>query len=186
MYGPEWRELSAARFLNWPDYSGEKDFGAVADHVIADNGIAPQDIVGGASLGGIVALEIAEKLRNPLVILVGSAVDASEINGLLRRLAPLATVTPLRLIQVLAGKSAALPVAMFAEADPDFVRAMCLALPSWQGGLALHGRIVRIHGANDRVIHCPADCHVIPDAGHLVAMTHAAECARIVQDEIPI
>ena len=184
MYGPEWDSLARTKFLGWPPYRGETTFGEVADRVIAEHGITPRDVVGGSSLGGMIALEVSHRLRNARVVLIGSAVAPTEINGLLRRLAPLATVTPLRLIQALAGRSASTLTSMFADADHDFVRAMCLALPDWPGYTGPQDRLVRIHGANDRVIACPPACHAIPRAGHLLAMTHPEECVSIVRAEV--
>jgi hypothetical protein len=45
-------------FLNWPEYRGEKTCADVARRVIKENDINADDVVGGSSLGGMVALEI--------------------------------------------------------------------------------------------------------------------------------
>jgi pimeloyl-ACP methyl ester carboxylesterase len=184
MYGPAWRTLPEARFPDWPEYRGETTYEQVADRVIAESRITPRDTVGGSSLGGMVALEIARRLDCRVVVLIGSAMDATEVNPLLRRLAPLASVTPLRLAQVISGRGAAAQLSMFSDADPEFIGAMCRALTHWRGSGGNADRLVRIHGANDRVIRCPADCHVIPRAGHLVAMTHAEECVRVLVTQL--
>jgi len=180
MYGPKWKGLPNATFPNWPPFSGQTTLGEVADQLIAEHDIAPRDVIGGSSLGGMVALEIFQRLKNPKVVLLGSALSPGEINTLLRLLAPLASITPFGLLQVLVGKHPSDAAVMFAEADPKFVRAMCLALRDWQGFDGPHDRLVRIHGAKDHVITCPAEGHILPRAGHLVAMTHAAQCIRVL------
>jgi hypothetical protein len=45
-------------FVNWPVYHGEKSYAEVAQRVIDENEITAQDIVGGSSLGGMVACRI--------------------------------------------------------------------------------------------------------------------------------
>jgi hypothetical protein len=44
-------------FLNWPEYHGEKTYADVARRVMKENDISADDVVGGSSLGGMVALE---------------------------------------------------------------------------------------------------------------------------------
>ena len=73
MYSPAFfGHLSWVTFLDWPDYHGETTLEALARRVAADNGMTRHDIVGGASLGGMVATEIARLLDMDRVILVGS------------------------------------------------------------------------------------------------------------------
>jgi len=184
MYGPEWSALPDTTYLDWLPYSGEKTLRQVARRIVDEHHITSRDVVGGSSLGGMVALEIFRELDNPKVVLIGSAVSPREINTLLRLLAPLASITPFRLLQTLIGKHPSDIASMFADSDAQFVRAMCLALPDWQGFDGPDERVVRIHGANDHVIRCPATGHVLPRAGHLIAMTHAEQCIRIIETDI--
>ena len=184
MYAGQWRALPDAEFLDWPSYLGESTLRQVAERIIAEHDITPGDIVGGSSLGGVVALEISHVLNSIQVILIGSAVSPGEINPLLRLPAPLAAVTPWRLVQRLARRHPSVAAAMFADADPKFLRAMCLALRRWRGAKVPPDRVVRIHGAKDHVIRCPADCHVLPRAGHVIAMTHPEECISIIRREV--
>lgn len=166
-------------FINWPKYSGEKTYSAVAERFIADNGIRDDDIVGGSSLGGMVALEIARQKKLRAVILIGSAISPSEIRGILSLLAPVSVITPISFVQLLAGKHEDIIARMFSAADPDFIRAMCQYLPKWSGALVESTPIFRIHGQNDYVIPCPkTGCEIIVNAGHLLAITHAKECGQ--------
>ena len=105
-----------------------------------------------------------------------SATTPSEINGLLLKLAPLASVTPIALTQILAGKSSGRIGRMYQSVPSTFIRESCIALPKWSGPTILPPQLFRIHGEKDLVIPCPQECHVVKGAGHLVAYTHEEEC----------
>jgi pimeloyl-ACP methyl ester carboxylesterase len=169
-------------FLNWPDYRGEKTYADVARRIIEDHAIGSEDVVGGSSLGGMVALEIARLMRVRAVVLLGSAVNRQEVQTLLTILSPLATAAPVTIIQALAGKHQNLVSTMFADSNPEFIRAMCSYLPSWTGYDGPMEKVFRLHGKKDHVIPCPTSgCEVIETAGHLLAITHAAETADFLQ-----
>ena len=109
-------------FIDWPVYRGEKTYSEIAQRVIGEYGVEHGDMVGGSSLGGMVALEIARKKKIAAVVLIGSAVGRTEIQGVLSSLLPIATVMPISFIQVLVGKQDAIAAKMFAEADPAFIK----------------------------------------------------------------
>jgi len=182
MYDGPWLELPDTIFLDWPAYEGEVALGEMADRLIAEHDIKSDDTVGGSSLGGMVSLEIAARLGCERVVLIGSATTPAEINRFRLRLAPMVKLLPVRLIQAVAGILPSRATAMFASADRRFFRAMCLAIPKWPGRQETAARLIRIHGARDPVIPCPNNCHVIPRAGHMVAMTHAEQCARALEE----
>jgi len=182
MYGGPWRSLGGSKAVDWPEYRGEKTVGEVADRLVDEHGICASDMVVGSSLGGLVALEIHRRLGLRRVVLIGSAVAAEEINPLLMALAPLAKVTPLRMIQHLAGKGPGRASVMFADVDAEFVRAMCLAVSKWPGYDGPMKAVWRIHGRRDPVIKCPTDAHIIAGGGHLIAMTHPEECLEIISE----
>jgi len=182
MYCGPWQFLHDSQALDWPEYRGETRIGDVAGRLIDEHAICSPDVVVGSSLGGIVALEIHRRIHLRQVILVGSAVVKDEINSLLLAAAPLAKITPLRLIQCLAGKGFNEVSAMFAEVDTEFVRAMCLAVKKWDGFDGSLEAVSRIHGDRDPVIKCPNDAHIITGGGHLIAMTHAEECVAIINE----
>ena len=134
-------------------------------------------VVIGSSLGGMVALELADLVDAQQVVLIGSALSATEVRPLLRTLIPLAAVTPLGLCRALAGSAPGMLSAMYAEQDPAFIRAAIQAIPGWAWG----GQrpVFRIHGRHDRLIHAQhADCWLA--GGHLLAMTHADDCVSAI------
>jgi hypothetical protein len=180
MYGGPWRDLPDSDAIDWPEYQGEKTIAQIAARLIAEHNISTEDSIIGSSLGGIVALEIHAIINLQQVVLLGSAVSRTEINPLLVALAPLAKITPLGLIQHLAGKSDALLPTMYAKVDADFVRAMCLAISNWNGYAGDTQAVTRIHGQRDHIIRCQTDATIIPNAGHLIAITHAKECIAVI------
>lgn len=120
-------------FIDWPEYRGETTYLEVAQRVIEENKISDGDIVGGSSLGGMVALEIAKCLKSEAVILLGSAISRREIQGMLSVLSPLAAVTPVSLIQVLAEKHNSLAAQMFSRSTLNlFGQCVCI-YPHGQG-----------------------------------------------------
>ena len=179
MYSGPWLDLPNIKYLDWPKYQGEKSLSEVAEKVIYENSISQTDFIAGSSLGGMVALEIASKLKLKKVYLFGSAISKSEVNPLIRLLTPLSDVTPLKFIQVIAGKYHNEVLEMFSSSDTDFIRAMCHAIKDWQGFNGDPAIIKRVHGEKDRVISCPRNCKKIKNGGHLIAITHPFECIEI-------
>jgi len=184
MYNALKRRLSFnVNFVNWPEYRGEKTYSEVAARLITENRITDGDVIGGSSLGGIVSLEIAKQIKSMATILLGSAMKPAEVQGLLRLLSPIAEVTPVSLLQLVTGKNGNLINSMFSKSDSDFIRAMCLYLPSWSGYSGPADNIYRLHGRKDHVIPCPSiGTDVIENAGHLLVITHVQETAKFLEN----
>ena len=70
---------------------------------------------------------------------------------------------------------------MFAHTQAGFIRAMCRAIFTWPGLDLTRIRPLRLHGRHDRVIPPPREVDLLLDAGHLLAMTHAAECVAFLR-----
>ncbi len=181
MYGGPWRSLDDVVFVDWPDCNGETTLSEVADRLISTHGIGPSDLIAGSSMGGMVALEVAEKVGIEKVILLGSAKSRDEVHPLLVALSPLAKITPLRFSQVIGGSSSKAGFAgMAIKTDSEFIKNMCVAVANWGGAAVPDDRICRIHGTKDRVIPCPEECHRVEGAGHLLAITHAEACVGLM------
>jgi esterase/lipase len=91
-----------------------------------ENGINDGNIIGGLSVGGMVALEIATNVNFGAVMLIGSEIVITEINKLIAHLSPLASITPISLVKKLAGKNENIVSQMFSTSDSDFIRSMCM------------------------------------------------------------
>lgn len=181
MYRGPWNDLANAEFVDWPKYGGEETLGDIAESIIEQTHATCRDVPIGSSLGGMVALEMAAQLGSPWCCLIGSARQPAEINGVLRTLAPLSSITPFRLTQVVASSAPSDLSRQFSEVDADFIRAACLAISRWRGS-SYQGRVARIHGSKDLVIRCPDDTEQVAGAGHLVAYTHPRQTVEALLD----
>jgi len=183
MYDSIRRKLSFdAHFVTWPKYRNETSFREVAEHLISEYRIGKNDIIGGCSLGGMIALEIAMILNSKAVVLIGSALHRNEIKKLISLLSPLASITPLSFIQALAGKIDHIATQMFSQTDPEFIRSMCRYIISWPGYQGSTDKVFRLHGENDHIILCPkSGSEVVRNAGHLLAITHPVECSDFLE-----
>jgi pimeloyl-ACP methyl ester carboxylesterase len=180
MYQGIWRQLDHTSFLDWSAGSSATTIREVAEEVIRTTDLGQGSTLIGSSFGGMVICEIARLRPVKRLILVGSAPNSAEVSGLLRWLHPLIDLAPLALAQALSGKMPTDLSIMFNDADADFIRRMCRAVFVWEGLANSDVPVHRIHGRHDRVIPPPTDAHLI-DGGHLIAMTHAAECVRIIE-----
>ncbi len=184
MYNSLKRELNfKVHFLNWPEYRNEVSYREIAERIVEENGISDGDIIGGSSLGGMVALEISAVVNVRAVLLIGSAVAKNEINKLIILLSPLVSITPISLVKRLAGKNENIVSQMFSTSDSDFIRSMCMYISSWPGYLGSTDKVFRIHGEKDHIIDCPPSrCEIVLNAGHLLAMTHVKECSEFIEN----
>lgn len=181
MYPPPWSSLPDCTFIDWPEYFAEQTLSEVAAKIISCYPIDRDSWLVGSSLGGMVACEITKQVQVRGLFLIGSARSAGEINALLRLLSPLIDLAPLAFVQQLAGNAPTDLMQMFKDSDPAFIRAMCHAIIRWDGLPHTATPLHRIHGRNDLVIPLPEKIDRVLDGGHLIAMTHAADCVDYVQ-----
>ncbi len=185
---PEYRALGAVEFADWPAHHGEATIEAVARRIAADRALGPGAVVGGSSLGGMVAAEIAKQTGAGRLLLIGSALHPSAVNPALRTFAAGADFIPIPLLQAISGMLSAGQrdslLAMFRRSDPAFVRAMARAIFEWGGADPPSCPVAWIHGALDGVIFPPTEgAEIIPDGGHLIAMTHPERVAEFIGRE---
>jgi len=145
-------------------------------------------ILGGVSLGGMLALEMAARLGPNAVVLIASCRHPLAIRRSLYRAAGLARWTPTACFQLskrlapwFAGwlndcgkEQLRLVLDMYRETDPWFLRWACGAIHRWQPEPLTGIPVFHMHGTDDRLIpakNVSADRYV-PHAGHLVNLTH--------------
>jgi pimeloyl-ACP methyl ester carboxylesterase len=174
--------------------------GDYAARYVSDGLVADGDLVGGCSFGGMLALEIARRVRASAVILIGSCRHPRSIARSWHVLAPLPRFVPGRLLRpvpaldpflgasfgVSRAEDRRLLRAMLAETPPRFLRWGCRATMAWPGVDQVDCPVLSIHGGDDRIIpasSCAADL-VIEGAGHLVALTHARAVAAHLRDRL--
>ena len=180
MFTGSWRQLPNTVFVDWPPYLGEQTLAEIAGRIVAFHDIPDGSVVIGTSLGGMVACEIGKLRRLRRLILIGSAVRPDEINALLTALRPLAKFAPVDMLQALSTSVPSDLARMFVHANPGFIRAAIQAVFTWDGIDPAQSPPLRIHGKHDRVIPPPDHADLVLDGGHLIAMTHAAECCDFI------
>ena len=186
---PEYRALAGVEFADWPIFRGEATVEAVARRIIDEHALGSDSIVGGSSLGGMVAAEIARQIGAQKILLIGSALHPSSVNPALKAVSAGADFIPIPLLQAISGMMDPLRqdslLAMFRRADPAFVRAMAKAIFEWEGANPPPCPVAWIHGALDGVIVPPAKgAEIILDGGHLIAMTHPGRVAEFIGKNI--
>ncbi len=181
MFPEPWGTLPGFRAHDWVTTPGIRSIRQLAEAMIKSYVIADGDVLVGCSLGGMVAGEITKLRRIPRLFLVGSAVNKEEMNPWVAKLHPLADKVPMEWLKRSAGKLPGEAATMLADADPDFVRRMITAIFQWEGLGETPTQVFRIHGRRDRMIPAPKNCDLLLGGGHLIALTHATECARFVE-----
>lgn len=180
-------KLQDVTFAEWPEYKDEDSLEAVAQRLIEHHNINNKMVVGGASLGGMVAIEIAKLTGIKKVILIGSATDPGYINPILQKLRGMTEIAPVNLIQLLAGKINITGnsdlLSMFERSDSRFIKAMCRALFRWEGLGGYKGKVCHIHGQLDKVIYPPKkNVERISGGRHLISMSHGNMVADFINN----
>ena len=161
-------------------------------------------VLGGASFGGMLALEMARFLKPRAILLIGSVRGPQELPlrvRMWRKLGPAVSLLPIAPLQWSAGSANIarrwLPhlagvARQFSQADQDVFRWSLRQLLAWQQAPAVECPIYQIHGDCDRVlpIACTRPARIIRGGGHVISLTHASEvnsligeCLRCVENE---
>lgn len=183
MFGPEWRQSIRGQYHDWPSLEEPASLRQLAVQLIERHNIQDGDQVIGTSLGGIVACEIARIRRLDRLVLISSAAHPREIHSLLEFFHPLIHLTPLRFLNRCADRIPSELTRMFAQNDPRFIRAMVRAIFDWEGAAA-DTPMLRLHGKWDFVIPAPSRIDHLINGGHLIVMTHATACLRLLHPHL--
>jgi pimeloyl-ACP methyl ester carboxylesterase len=144
--------------------------------------------VGGASFGGIVALEMAPHLRTVACVLIGSVRSPAEFSRRWRRLRPLAYLGPDRIgwIASVLGRigkrwlprGTARRLERLLRPESAFVRWAVCAVLRWQPSPATKRvRVFHIHGGADRTlpVELTRPDEVVPGGAHALSLFNAGE-----------
>lgn len=183
----------------WPDPRPDDSLATFAERLIPDLPPAENLYVGGCSFGGMVACEIAARVRPRAVLLVASCTHPSAFtpwSTLARLVAPLLPERAYRPDRRLAplvwpwfggddAEQEELFWSMAATVTPAFLRWGLRASLAWQPS-RVEVPIHHIHGEADRLM--PIDRvrpdRVVPGAGHLLALTHADVVNRFLREKV--
>jgi pimeloyl-ACP methyl ester carboxylesterase len=147
-------------------------------------------VLGGVSLGGMLAYEIARHVKPRAVVLIASCRTRQGVNGFLRAAGHLWPVVPtgafkvakfislpvLRTFGVLTPSQRQLCAKMFSDMDSSFMRWAVSAILNWNPTPLEQIPVCQIHGARDQIIPAKSVTpdEIIPDGGHLINLTHAS------------
>ncbi len=156
--------------------------------------------IGGFSFGGMLALEMAAKLRpRPRGVLLLSGVRGRhQLTANFKQRVAVASLIPEQIQKMfyepfaerfaqnegLDEAHTKLLVSMARNCDPKFLRWASQAAANWFAALDLAGiRVVHLHGEFDRVIPDVRKqaTHTIAGAGHLITLTHAEQVNAILR-----
>ena len=172
-----------------------EDLPAYARRVADAHGIGAQDVVGGASFGGMLATEIARRRKVSGLVLLGSCARPRRLPAsyrLLERVGPLLPDVFLglrswaqlvrRRFAPMTPEGVAVLQAMAADCPPARIRAFGRMLMAWDGVESFDCPLLSIHGDRDTIIppSCAEPGLMLKDAGHSFTLTHAPQTADAI------
>jgi pimeloyl-ACP methyl ester carboxylesterase len=154
-------------------------------------------ILGGVSMGGMLAYEMTKHLKPDVTVLIASCRTRRGLRDFFRtagRLLPLLPVEAWDAAKLLSGPVVylrrgvpsprkQLAVRMFKDSDSSFLHHALQAILTWTPSPPPDSPVVHIHGGRDRLIppnRVEAD-RIIPGGGHLINMTHADEVNEFIR-----
>jgi pimeloyl-ACP methyl ester carboxylesterase len=166
----------------------------------AKMGLSPSThniILGGVSLGGMLAYEIARHIKPQAVVLIASCRTRRGIRGFFRAAGQLWPIVPsgafkvakfisipaLRMFGDLMPEHRRLCARMFSEMDSRFMHWAISAILNWNPPPLVQTPVYQIHGAHDRIIplKCVDPDEILPHGGHLINLTHADAVNAYIQ-----
>jgi pimeloyl-ACP methyl ester carboxylesterase len=158
-------------------------------------------VLGGVSFGGMVAYEMARRLKPDAVVLIASSRKRESLSPVYRagrRLLPwipywvwsiakfdLISGVVVRLRLGVAPSQRDLAIRMFRDADSRFMHWVLQAILNWDPKPLAGVRVLQIHGGRDSLIparRVEAD-RIIPDGGHMINLTHADQVNAFIYDQ---
>jgi pimeloyl-ACP methyl ester carboxylesterase len=190
MFGPQKAAFPALRVPAWIKPDGREPLAQYARRFAESVDPGCPCYLGGASFGGVLALEMAPYLRTQAVFLIGSVRSPAGMHACLRALRPFARLTPslpFALLAPLAGISLrqagrySSPTTRgllrhLTEADPSFLHWGAQAVLTWRPSSGVNAPVYQIHGERDPVFpaRLAAADEIVPGGGHLLTLTHGA------------
>ena len=182
----------------WPAFRKNESLADFARRMAGTLDTSEPFIIGGVSMGGMIALEIARHTRPQCVILIGSSRDGDSVPRYFRWFEALARPIPDRILG--AGRAIAplisrqfnnvtpeqekLVAEMIKSTPIDFIRWGARAIFEWPGAGELDCPVYHIHGDADRLI---PSANVKPDrliegGGHLISITHPEQVNAFIAE----
>ncbi len=157
-------------------------------------------VVGGLSLGGMIALEMSRHLDARAVVLIASCRSPAAVCGPLRMAERLGRAVPsvavswsLRLAPLFCGRGGGISRQdrkllgqMVAEVSVPLLRWGARAIMEWPGAAESSAPVHHIHGDHDWVIplRCVAATVVVPGGSHVLNLSHAREVNEMLREVV--
>jgi pimeloyl-ACP methyl ester carboxylesterase len=150
----------------------------------------------GVSFGGVVAIELAKKLKPEKVIIISSIPKASFMPLYLRLIGKsgIHQLLPAFLLKnvnfltyyffgVQGTKEKTLLKTIIQETNAKFLKWAISRILYWQSEITMD-KLIHIHGTADKILPLPHSINVIPveGGGHFMIVTHAAEIDQILHN----
>ena len=182
--------------LTWPPYKQTDNLVSYA-FKLSEQIKEPNPILLGVSYGGMLAVEIANKLKAKKLFLVSSILTAKDFPFYYRWANELSLVSiipddlltqPSELVDYIFGveteEDAALLHDYVKNNDPNYLRWAIKSIFNWDND-EFPFNFVHIHGTNDRLIPIPQKVHYrIQDGGHMMILNTAEEISKIINEEL--
>lgn len=199
MFHPQRAALPHIETPDWIPHVPRESLQAYARRLAESLNIREPAILGGVSMGGMIALEMARVVPTRSVILIGSARRIGTLNPWLKwserasRLSPTILLDKGRLLApIFLGRGGLIPredrkllIRMAQEMRPEFLRWAARALIEWPGcadpGVPVHS----IHGDRDWVFAAGKikPDHVIAKGSHVLNLSHPREVNDFIAEK---
>lgn len=159
-------------------------------------------LLGGVSLGGMIAQEMAQVLKPAALLLIATCQSSESLPKFWQISGRLIHHSPNWLVKLISHTASLMALAcpaskfphkrlyaqMLKEMPPSLLRWQCGAATSWRLSVPPTMPVFRLHGAKDIVIPLEkvnmngADCTVISDSGHFVSVMRAKQVNAWILD----
>jgi pimeloyl-ACP methyl ester carboxylesterase len=197
MYAPQQEQFPDMVIPEWILPLGKKEpLSSYANRLAATIDTSSPFILGGVSLGGMIAQEMASQLKPVAVLLIATSSTSCAIPLRLRLAGRFTRWSPnfmvklmLLCMSLIASKATSLKHAklyaqMFRDLPPKLVRWQSGAATEWSLKEPLNIPVFHIHGVKDPIIPCKnvKPNVVIENGGHLINVTHADRINSLIAD----
>jgi pimeloyl-ACP methyl ester carboxylesterase len=199
IFAPQSREFPRLSVPRWTVPRSDDSLSSYCERMAESIRPAHRCVIGGASFGGIIALEMARFLNPSAVLLIGSVREPSQfprrvrmfrpVRGLIDWLpmamlqwsaAPLTTKAGRRMAPHLAGLAR-----QFRDADRAVLQWSMNRILTWSNPPRVACPVYRIHGDRDRILPLrgAADT-IISGGGHVISLTHPVAVNAFIAESL--
>lgn len=152
----------------------------------------------GLSMGGMIAVELADRLSPTITILISSIPSTRQLPPYyywagkcrLHKIFPIKLLQKASLIRRIftseTSEAKGMLRDMIKKSDPSFIRWALHAILSWKKEVGPSGKMIQVHGSRDFILplRYTTPTHIIKGAGHLMVLTRAKAINKILEQEL--